>query len=91
MRLSTALEIINNPMPGFMVSFERRQGGMLYSDYFPQAGEDLIATELEAWELARRFAAKTVGTYVNIYVVKSDFVPVNGYMDRLIENRGNNV
>lgn len=69
---------INEPT-GYMVSFERREHGVLRSNYFPDkhAGEPLIKTEEEAWELAERFDNAT--SYVNIYVVDQRFVPVDGY------------
>lgn len=62
---------------------------MLASDYFPDkhAGEALIASEDEAWDLATKFAARTKGRCVNIYVIKANFSPVDGYRARLIENR----
>lgn len=74
---------------GYMVHFEWKRGGMLYSDGFPDkhAGEPLIASEEEAWVLAHAFAQKTRGQCVNIYVVDDTFSPVKGYMDRKIENR----
>ena len=91
MKYYEALKIINEGLnPGFMVHFEWKKGGMLYSDYFPDkhAGEKLIESEEEAWELAKRFARKTVGKCVNIYVIKgSDFTPVDGYKNKEIENR----
>lgn len=90
MKYHEALKIINKePDRGFMVSFEWRRDGMLYSDHFPDkhAGEKLIETEEEAWVLARKFAANTKGRCVNIYVVKSNFVPVAGYKSKYIENR----
>ena len=71
---------INEPT-GYMVSFERREHGVLRSDYFPDkhAGEPLIKTEEEAWELAKRFDEATSDDYVNIYVINQSFVPVNKY------------
>jgi hypothetical protein len=70
-----------------MVSFEKRNGGILSSDHFPDkhAGEGLIATEKYAWELAERFAKATDDTYVNIYVVDNNFSPVIGYEGRLLK------
>lgn len=74
---------------GFMVHFERVQGGMLLGDYFPDkhAGETLIESEERAWDLAVKFAGATVGKCVNVYVIGADFVPVAGYQLRQIENR----
>lgn len=88
MKYEKAMEIINGK-PGYMVHFERIEGSCLSSDYFPDkhAGEDLIETEYEAWELARAFAQKTVGMCVNIYVIDSDFCPVESYKDNYIKNR----
>jgi hypothetical protein len=94
MRMNRALGIIETEElgSGFMVSFEHKEGGVLESDHFPDkhAGEALIATEDEAWELARRFAAATVGRCVNIYVVNRNFAPVSGHRERIITNRGSN-
>ena len=91
MRLADALEVINEKLlEGYMVSFERAESGFLTSDHFPdvRSGEDAIATEDEAWELARKFAAKTRGKCVNIYVItRKDFTPVEGYQTRMIHNR----
>jgi len=43
----------NKGQKGFMVDFEHRTNGMLISGHFPDkhAGEPLIKTEEEAWEL----------------------------------------
>lgn len=69
---------------GFMVSFEKRDGGVLCSDHFPDKHkkEPLIKTEKEAWSLAKRFANATDNTYVNIYVVNHEFRPVENYKDK---------
>ena len=69
------------PDAGFMISFEKRSGGLLESQYFPEKhdNEPLIKTEEEAWRLAKRFAAATNESIVNIYVVDSEFSPVQGY------------
>lgn len=90
MQYREALRIINEGLNrGFMVSFEWKNGCVLVSDHFPDkhAGEKLIETEEEAWELARRFAAQTVGKCVNIYVTKQDFTPVEGYRTKYMGNR----
>lgn len=90
MKYCDALKIINEGFPsGFMVSFEWKRDGMLCSDHFPDkhGGEELIETEEEAWKLATSFAAHTKGKCVNIYVIRRDFTPVDGYQFRLIENR----
>ena len=75
---------------GFLVTFERIEGCILVSDHFPDVHsfELPIQTESEAWALAEKFAGKTRGEMVNIYVIKaSDFTPVDGYSERLIKNR----
>jgi len=92
MKIRDAMNVINEPtfaQAGFMVHFERVEGHMLCGDGFPDkhGGEPLIANESDAWDLAAKFAAKTVGRCVNIYVVRADFVPVDGYRERMIENR----
>jgi len=91
MLMHEAMRVINDdPKPmGYMVSFERKEGRFLASDHFPDKhrGEPLIPTEEEAWALAQKFAAKTVGRCVNVYVMAHDFVPVPGYEARKIENR----
>lgn len=89
MKMAEAKKIMN-ATPDYMVSFEHVEGGMLRSDYFPDkyAGEPLIPTEEEAWQLAQRFATATRGKCVNIHIIKGvDFTPVNGYRKRMIENR----
>ena len=91
MRLSEALKIINSKEEpkGFMVSFEHKDGGILRADHFPDkhTGEELIKTEDEAWELAKKFAAKTKGKCINIYVIDENFSPVPGYEFKEIRNR----
>lgn len=90
MKYYEALKIINEDMNlGYMITFEWKKNGMLYSDHFPDkyAGEKLIETEEEAWVLARKFAEKTKGKIVNIYVIHKDFTPVKNYKDQYIENR----
>ena len=69
---------------GFMVEFEHRIDGMLRSSHFPDkhAGEPLIKTEEEAWELARNFAEILPQEYVNIYVIKENFFPVECYEEK---------
>ncbi len=89
MKMKNAMKVINGTPSGFMVSFEWKKGGLLRGDHFPDkhAGEELIKTEKEAWMLAAEFAKKTVGDTVNLYVIKSDFVPVKGYRTKYIANR----
>lgn len=91
MKMAEAMSIINNDgnSVGFMVAFENLYGGILGGDNFPdkRAGEPLIKTENEAWSLAHKFAAKTVGRCVNIYVVDHNYRPVEGYEKLAIDNR----
>jgi len=88
MKMQEAMDIINNKPKGFMVHFEWCGDGFLRTDYFPDkhAGESLIPTEHEAWELADRFARVTKGKTCNIYVVDSQFIPVKDYEIRKIAN-----
>lgn len=89
MKFKEAMDIINKKEnEGFMVGFEWVKGG-LRSDHFPdkRAGEDLIKTEVEAWDLAKQFAEKTYSKCVNIYVINANFSPVENYRDQLIINR----
>lgn len=72
---------------GFMVSFERVEGSILHSDHFPERDEVLIPSEEHAWELVKRFAKATHKRCVNIYVINQNFVPVEGYEERKIDNR----
>jgi hypothetical protein len=89
MKMNEALEIINSKPKGFMVTFEWAKDGMLTSDHFPDknGGEKLILNEEEAWDLARKFAKKTLDKCVNIYVVDDEFNPVPLYKERTIRNR----
>ena len=90
MRMAEAMKIIQGEEEGgYMVSFEWKEGGMLRSDHFPDkhAGEPLIPTEQEAWMLATEFARKMRGKVVNLYVLRANFSPVDGYRTRYIENR----
>ncbi len=84
MKYQEALNIIKEKEKlGFMISFEKHIGSILESDHFPDkhAGEDLIQTEREAWELAEQFANATGDDIVNIYVIDKDFGPVEGYRE----------
>lgn len=87
MKYEEALEIINKKERGFMVSFEVRERSILKSDHFPDkhAGEPLIPTEEEAWELAEKFARATGDEVVNIYVVDHTFSPVKGYLSKKLK------
>ena len=69
---------------GFRVEFERREGGMLVSDHFPDDDETPIKTEDSAWEYAQKFAeAGRDRGIVNVYVIHGDdFTPVEGYKDK---------
>ena len=92
MKMHEAISIvcspIKKPRTGFFVHFERVEGAMLASDYFPEPNEEPILTEELAWMLASEFAARTTGKCVNVYVVRAlDFTPVPGYETRKIKNR----
>jgi hypothetical protein len=87
MRLAEALTVIKGPVLGYRVHFEHAGDGLLRSDYFPERDEPMIEDEEEAWELARKFAARTRGRCVNLYVVDQSWCPVPGYRYRKIENR----
>lgn len=96
MKMSEAMKMIKaaerlslkkkNQPKGFMVGFEKMDGCMFHSNYFPDkhAGEKLIKTENEAWKLAERFSKAMGERYVNIYVKDHDFRPVAGYEKRMI-------
>jgi hypothetical protein len=75
-----------SPRTGFMVLFDQleRNGHIIASKHFPDkhAGEKLIPTEEQAWNLARRFACATDETIGNIYVVDAHFYPVGGYSEK---------
>ncbi len=91
MLMSKAMDIINKceKPEGFMVNFEWIKGIGLLGDYFPEkhAGERLIETEEVAWDLAARFALRTKGRVVNIYVTDHTFSPVPDYKSKEIKNR----
>ncbi len=80
------VEVKRTEQEGFMVEFEKRKNGLLRSGHFPDkhAGESLIKTEEEAWELARKFAENSSKDYVNIYVIRQDFCPVQGYQKKIL-------
>jgi hypothetical protein len=86
MKLTKAKEIIEFGLkpPGFRVSFERKDNGLLFSDYFPDNEENPIDDVEEAKSLARRFATQTKGHIVNIRVMDLNHIPVPGFF---IENR----
>ena len=69
---------------GYMVSFEIIEGNVLRSDHFPKKGEENLIQNREAAKvLAQVFASSTVGTAVNICVVRADHAIVS----RVIRNR----
>lgn len=79
MKIKDAMDMIEAE-EGFRVHFEKREGSILHSDFFPDRDEEMIKTEDLAWELARRFAgAVDSNIYVNIYVTDKTFSPVVGY------------
>lgn len=90
MKLQAALDLIEQGKkyqecpPGFMVNYQHKEGVILCSGHFPDkhGGEPLIPTEDEAWALAEQFAAFAPSDYVNIYVIKGNFVPVENYKER---------
>jgi hypothetical protein len=71
---------------GFRVHFTQIVGGQQVADYFPAIGEDLIATERDAWVLAHSFAAVTYGNYINIHVLDQSSRPVANAKVRSIRN-----
>ena len=77
-------EKVKKEKMGFRVHFEKKEGHILASGYFPDKGEPLIKTEDKAWELAHKFAkATSEKEYVNIYVINGvNFVPVGGYASK---------
>ena len=79
MKMKEALDIIGKKQHGFMVHFEKRNGHILISDFFPDkhANEDLIPTIEEARDLADRFNRATNDDIVNIYVIDHNFRPVD--------------
>lgn len=82
MRIKEAMNIIEAE-EGFRVHFEKRESSILCSDFFPDRDEEMIKTEDEAWELARRFASAVSSVdYVNIYVCDKKFCPVIGYSEK---------
>ena len=89
MKINRALELIEEhertPKPGYMVSFEVREAGMLRGDHFPDqdGGEPLIKTESKAWDLATQFS-EVSSCNVNIYVTDQTFSPVKGYKEKML-------
>ena len=89
MKMQEAIHIMEARPAGFMVRFARVRDYILDSDHFPDvhSGEPPIPTEAEAWDVAARFAAKTRGRCINVYVIRlEDFRPVPGYLARMISN-----
>lgn len=82
MRMNNAKSLIMRAT-GYRVTFERREGGLLHSDHFPERDEPAIADEEDAWKLAGAFADVDPSVYVNIYVISAfDWTPVEGYAAR---------
>ncbi len=75
---------------GFLVSFEWRQGKLLLNDHFPdvRSGDEPIASEVRAWELAAAFSHAMAGRICNVYVIHAeDFTPVEGYRSKIMRER----
>jgi hypothetical protein len=92
MNYASALKIADEyeNTPGFLVHFERVEGGILATDYTPdpRAGDKPFDTAEEAWAFAERLSSATRGRFVNFYVVNArTFVPVFDYAKRMIANR----
>ena len=92
MKMHEVMDVMENGLRprGYLVHFEHAGDGFLRSDWFPDvhAGEDPIQEEEDAWQLAQQFATKTRKRRVNVYVIRrEDFKPVQGYRERMIENR----
>jgi hypothetical protein len=82
MRMKDAEEMMR-AAAGYRVHFEKREDGMLCSDYFPWCDEPPIAEETDAWKLASKFAAIDPDVFVNVYVISAfDSAPVNNYASR---------
>jgi hypothetical protein len=82
MKLAEAKRLMREAA-GYRVSFERREGGLLVSDFFPDRDEPTIPSLDEAWKLATEFAAVDPSHYVNVYVIVGhDWTPVEGYQSR---------
>ncbi len=81
MKLQTAHDLMYH-RKCYRVHFEKRELGLLYTDYFPERDEPAFVTEEEAWKWAREFATKSPLEYVNIYVVDEHWRPVPGYQER---------
>lgn len=68
---------------GYRVQFERREGGMLHSDCFPDRDEPPIIDLEDAWKLAAQWAALDPAVYVNVFVTYAvDGCPVENYTSR---------
>ena len=96
MKYEDALNIID-PRPDiedtgdYAVTFECQEGSVLRSDHFPDlhAGEKPIVGLKSAWQHAKKFAACTDDSIVNVYVIhalgKNRFSPVKGYDAQLLK------
>lgn len=86
MRLRDAMDRMEHS-EGYRVHFERRENGMLASDYFPERDEPAIADLEEAWKLAASWSRVDLHAFVNIYVIKAfDWTPVTGYDERKLNS-----
>ena len=68
---------------GYRVHFEKREGGMLASDFFPDRDEPPIIDLEDAWKLAEGWSKVDANIYVNVYVTNAlDSCPVENYQLR---------
>lgn len=68
---------------GFRVNFSIKDGHILKGDHFPERDEPMIKTEQQAWKLATEFAHAHPNA-VDIYVVNQDWLPVQGYNQKIL-------
>ena len=73
---------------GFRVHFERKERGGFLGDFFPESDEVPLATEEDAWRWCDRVAA-LIPNSVNIYVIKADNTPVEGYQEKTLRSTWN--
>ena len=88
MKLKEAMDIIKSDInKGYVVRFRFKERSFWSHDNFPDVlnGESPIKTEQEAYDLAMKFADRTIGKYIDICVclfANGSIIPLKRLEDR---------
>lgn len=85
---SSGVELkIMKSRPGFRITYEILEDGVLKSHHFPTIQYPPIYKEEEAWRKAKEFSEMAHDNVFNIYVVDDRFSPVAGHEEKKLRPR----